>query len=565
MWRGISLANKCLYLMGGAILASILAALVVNFLRMNRLVDEGQHEHSRQLASIWIRLDREAGVAKAAQPPAQADARHDTPPDAPMTEHAGIRARRLSLEQARHEAKTNDFIRRALEHFEGDATADELADATWVGVQREYRYALAEREFLSVPASDEAPEKRLAGLIALERRSLDATRLLTLNSAFLLSTGSFVVIASMLGFYFILHKLILAPVRDLRETAERVREGDLATRAAISTGDEFEELGDTFNAMLGDLQRNQDQLRSINRAMDLKLNELAESNVALAEAAKLKGDFLANVSHELRTPLNSIIGFAELLREGAQSEIDAGDDSTRLQKRVKYLDNIANAGRNLMTLINDLLEMAKIEAGKAMVRPERVNITDTCETLVGLLHPQASAKGLSIHPELAPHLPLIETDSGKLRQILFNLLSNAVKFTPAIARDGQPGRITLRAELLPAGAGDPRDRVRFSVIDTGPGIAKDDQARIFEKFQQLDGGRTREHAGTGLGLAISRELAHLLQGEIHLESDLGRGSMFSLILPTKLDEDRLAEAKLEAQFRGSLASRRIWSTAKAGT
>jgi two-component system, NarL family, sensor histidine kinase BarA len=551
MWRGLSLANKSLLLLGGAVVLSILATLWLPFIRMNRLVDAGQLEVSRQMAAIWERLD-----AERASPlwtgPAPAPPLLSVAPE--PVEHAGIRARRLSWEQAQAERAASDFLDSSLEALASDPTLGEVFDATWVGITREYRYARA------VPQPPRDPSLGVQGVILLERRPLDAARLLAFNSAYLLSAGLVVVALSMLVFYLILHKLILAPVRDLRETAERVSEGDLSIRSAITTGDEFEELSTTFNTMLGDLQRNQDQLRAINTAMDTKLSELAESNVALAQAAKLKGDFLANMSHELRTPLNSIIGFAELLRESAQSEVDAGDDSTRVQKRLRYLDNIATAGNNLMALINDLLEMAKIEAGKATIHPERVNLIESCEALIGLIHPQASRKRLEVVFEKSPDLPIIETDPGKLRQILFNFLSNAVKFTPALDADQRPGRVTLRAERLPRTMADDPPRVRISVLDTGPGIAPQDQARIFEKFQQLDGGRTREHPGTGLGLAISRELAHWLQGDIQIVSELGRGSMFSLILPTKLDHDRLAEYTLEAQFRGTMSSRRTWNT-----
>jgi two-component system sensor histidine kinase BarA len=552
MWRGISLANKSLLLLGGAVVLSILATLWLPFIRMNRLVDEGQLEVSRQMAAIWDRLnaEREVGGLTAWNGPSP-----EPPfvvPDAQPIEHAGIRARKLSLEHLRAEAQDNEFLADVLAELEADPTQTEVFEASWVGITREYRYARP----VPQPRDTKQP---LEGVIVLERRPLDAARLLALNSAYLLSAGSVVVGLSMLVFYLILHKLILAPVRELRETAERVSEGDLSIRSTINTGDEFEKLSSTFNAMLADLQRNQDQLRAINAAMDTKMSELAESNVALAQAAKLKGDFLANMSHELRTPLNSIIGFAELLRESAQAELDAGDDSTRLQKRVRYLDNIASAGHNLMALINDLLEMAKIEAGKASIHPERVNLGESCEALLGLIHPQAARKGLEVALEKSPDLPIIETDPGKLRQILFNFLSNAVKFTPNRDADGRPGRIILRAERL-RGPEDEPPRVRLSVIDNGPGIAAEDQARIFEKFQQLDGGRTREHPGTGLGLAISRELAHWLQGEIQLVSDMGRGSMFSLILPVTLDRDRLAEYRLESQFRGTMSQRRTWNT-----
>jgi two-component system, NarL family, sensor histidine kinase BarA len=545
MWRGISLANKCLLLFGGAIVLIVLMALSVPWIRMYSLVDDGQLEVSRQLVSAWEHLDR-AGHARL---PADDD------------EYAGIHARRISVENAREEATANNrFLARAIRTFERDTRRGDFQTAAWRGIQREYRYARAVR----TPGEVAAGGGELQGLIVLQRRSFPAAQLLVVNTIYILSAGFVVLGLAVLVFYIITHQIILSPVRALKETAERVRQGDLNIRSEISTGDEFEELADTFNAMLGEIVRTHEQLQAINSALDVKLNELAEANVALYEAAKLKGEFLANVSHELRTPLNSIIGFAELMREGALAEQDAGDDSSRLSKRIRYLDNIVTASRNLLEMINNLLEMARIEAGKAQLQPEPVNIVSACQGLLGLIAPLAERKKLELKLEVAGELPLVATDQKKLQQIIFNFLSNAVKFTPSRDAAGRAGRVTLRIEFLPGRGSDgpdAEDRVRISVTDTGPGISVEDQARLFQKFQQLDGGHTREHTGTGLGLAISRELAQIIQGQIQVVSDVGRGSMFSLIIPTAVDPERVEEQRLEAQFRGALAAPRAWRTA----
>ena len=154
---------------------------------------------------------------------------------------------------------------------------------------------------------------------------------------------------------------------------------------------------------------------------------------------------------------------------------------------------------------------------------------------------------------------MIETDLQKLQQVIFNLLSNAVKFSGSADEANEP-TVVLRAEPLHVSRDEQeQDRVRISVIDSGPGIAPDDQERIFEAFYQLDGTHTREHTGTGLGLTICRELAALLQAEIQVESELGRGSMFSLIIPVRINPDRIAETTLESAFRGTLAGRREWT------
>ena len=530
MWRGISLANKVLLLFGGAIALTVLLALSIPWVRMYRLVDDTQLQVSRELMDVWqtIEADSPAALRFRGRP----------------VEHGGVWAEPISVEQARERAADNRFVRAALRRFESSEEVSDLLWSSWAGLVRDYSYARAVRD----------PEGNLLGVVLLKPRPTEAARLLAGNTVYVLSAGFFVLGLAVLVFYLITHQIILSPVRALKETAERVREGDLSIRSDITTGDEFEELGHTFNGMLAEIVRSQDQLRAINSALDVKLNELAEANTALFEAMRLKGEFLANVSHELRTPLNSIIGFAELLRDQAQSELDAGDDSTRLQKRVRYLDNIATASRGLLDLINSLLEMARIEAGKMEVNPVPINLRETCQGVLGLIAPLAERKGLELKLEAAEELPGIETDPRKFQQIIFNFLSNAVKFTPA-------GRVTLRVETLP-GRGpegqEAEDRVRVSVIDTGPGIAPEDQARLFQKFTQLDGTKTREHSGTGLGLAISKELAQLLQGEIQLVSEIGRGSMFSLILPRRLNPDRITEQRLEAHFRGALAGRRGW-------
>lgn len=519
-WRDLSLANKTLVAFGGSVVVVVLAALTVPFFRMTYLVDAGQFEVSRRDAMTWEALEPEPDSSD------QGTIHWATRPE----ERVGIVARRLPIADAVAAAEKDSFLRRAIAAFERNSTGNEFKAATWEGTTREYRYAMPVR-------ADE--DKSLRGILLLERRPVQATRLLLYNSLFLFLAGSVVLLSSIAAFYFVTHKVFLKPVRSLKETAERVRDGNLAIRSDISTGDEFEQLAKTFNSMLSDLQAGQDRLRGINAALDLKLNELAQSNLALHEAAKLKGEFLANVSHELRTPLNSIIGFAELLLELAKADASVEPEpSPALGKRVRYNENILAAARNLLALINSLLEMAKIDAGRIELHPETMSLKDTCEGLLALITPQADKKGIHLRLDVAADAPAIRTDVKKFQQILFNFLSNAVKFTEPMERTGRQGVVTLRAERLlggTPGSDEPPDVLaRISVIDNGPGIPPEEHAKIFEKFHQLDGGATKEHAGTGLGLAISRELAHILGGEIQLVSDVGKGSMFSVILPLEL-------------------------------
>jgi signal transduction histidine kinase len=254
--------------------------------------------------------------------------------------------------------------------------------------------------------------------------------------------------------------------------------------------------------------------------MDLKLNELAEANVGLYESNRFKSEFLANVSHELRTPLNSIIGFAELLEEMARGD---GTGTENDPKRMRYIANILTSGRSLLEMINELLDMAKIEAGRMEVNIEPTSVGDLIEGLVGIMRPQAEAKKIELKTEIAQRLPVVETDPGKLQQIIYNFLSNAIKFTPS------GGSVTISADRITRQ--DNSTAVRLGVADTGPGIPYDMQDVIFEKFRQIDASHTREHAGTGLGLAICKELAQMLNAQVSFVSAPGKGATFYVDLP----------------------------------
>jgi signal transduction histidine kinase len=266
--------------------------------------------------------------------------------------------------------------------------------------------------------------------------------------------------------------------------------------------------------MLENLKQGEDQLRAINQALDLKLAELKESNLALYESNRLKSEFLANVSHELRTPLNSILGFAEILKDSPGIVADG--------KSVRYIQNIARSGKHLLDLINDLLDLAKIEAGRMEIRAEPLSLSDLFEGLTSILKPLLEPRQLSIRTNLAADVPLLQTDAAKLQQVLYNFLSNAIKFSPA---GGEIGLEARRADT---------EHVRISVSDQGAGIDPEKQSLIFEKFRQIDASTTREHGGTGLGLSIAKELTLLLGGAIGLESVPGRGATFWVTLPIKV-------------------------------
>ncbi|MEZ6318795.1 MAG: HAMP domain-containing sensor histidine kinase [Phycisphaerales bacterium] len=515
----LPLASKSLLLFGAASALIVTIALMLPLLRMNALVGAGQLDQSRVLAAAYRSV---------------AGADPMDPGDDPVT-FGGAEIRELTLAHATQAARDDRFLERALHRLTDPEGPADFMETKWDGGTRVSRYARAEH----------APDGSVRTVLTVERRSEGAAWQVIVNVLFVIAAGSVVLAVALVVYAVIANRLILVPVESLKATAERVRDGRLDTRSEIQTGDEFEELADTFNMMLTELERGQQRLRSINAAMDVKLSELTEANVALYESAKLKGDFVASVSHELRTPLNSIIGFAELLLEIARREtavVGEGKkfepDEEQLRKRERYLVNIVTAGRTLLEMIESLLEMAKIEAGRVEVNPEPMVLPEVCEGLVGLIYPLAHKKGIDVEVELDPDLPVVETDVKKFQQIVFNLLSNAVKFT---AREAARGEVRLRAERLPdAGAG---ERVRVSVIDNGPGIPREEQDRVFGKFQQLEGGHTKRHPGTGLGLAIVRELTTILQGEVQLVSEVGRGSMFSVILPVRIDPERLQEER----------------------
>jgi signal transduction histidine kinase len=390
---------------------------------------------------------------------------------------------------------------------------------------------------------------QLVGVVSVDFSSrIDASEL-RLNRVFILAAGTIAGVLAIITFYFITTRLILQPVRVLQETADKVSRGDLNIRSDISTGDEFQVLSETFNVMLTNLNASADQLRAMNKSLDLKLGQLAESNVALYESNRLKSEFLANVSHELRTPLNSILGFADLLKE---SFTNAPEPRT-----ARYVANILTSGRHLLDLINDLLDLAKIEAGRMEVRSEPLSVSDMFEGLANLLRPMLEQKKLTLAITIDPDVPILQTDPGKLQQVLYNFLSNAIKFSPpeqtielkAALEGGVDGPHTAHLQADDDGMPPPTPRlprphqageevhepqVRISVTDHGPGISADQQSVIFEKFRQIDGSVTRTHGGTGLGLAISKELTLLMGGTIGVKSKFGEGANFWVLLPLKV-------------------------------
>jgi signal transduction histidine kinase len=267
--------------------------------------------------------------------------------------------------------------------------------------------------------------------------------------------------------------------------------------------------GLVLSAVLSQLERSRLELES--RVAE-RTAELEQAKLAAEKASETKSQFLANMSHELRTPLNSLLILARLLADNPRGNLDA--------KQVKFAQTIVASGLDLLSLINDLLDLAKIESGAVTaLNVAPAHFTELREDLERMFRQMAQDKGLQFAIVLHPELPAtLRTDAARLKQVLKNLLANAFKFT-------NRGSVTL--QIAPRG---PR-QVAFAVTDTGIGIAPDKQQLIFEAFQQADGSTSRQYGGTGLGLSISRELTRLLGGELSLSSVQGAGSTFTLVLP----------------------------------
>ena len=268
------------------------------------------------------------------------------------------------------------------------------------------------------------------------------------------------------------------------------------------------------------------------RVMD-RTNELREANLRLRAADRSKNQFLANMSHELRTPLNSIIGFSSVLLENTRE--------TLLPRYYKFLENIHTAGSHLLELINDILDLSKIEAGKMELRTDEFDVRETFAAVQRVMKGVASQANAPIVCTVEDDVPIVRLDEGRLKQILFNLISNAVKFSPSGGGVDVSARFIAASES-PIGV----DAVRIDVVDHGIGIPPDELKRIFHEFYQTEQGRRSRRGGTGLGLSLTKNFIELHHGKIEVESEVGKGSRFILYLPVNYDAAAQANAELLA-------------------
>jgi signal transduction histidine kinase len=313
---------------------------------------------------------------------------------------------------------------------------------------------------------------------------------------------------------------IIRPLGSLRRAAKAMERGDYTARAAVVRADEIGEVSQAFNQMAQTLQDRHQELLAINTTLDQRVKvrtiELEKATAQAQESSRLKSEFLATMSHELRTPLSAIIGYSDLMLSGMAGQID---DHAR-----QMINSIGTSGQHLLRLISDILDLSRIEAGRIPIARAQVSLTEMMNRWRNQFEGTATSKGLAVAIEPSPDLPdWVYTDKDRLIQIVDNLLSNALKFT-------KQGQVKLALSWQ-------NDALRIAVSDTGIGIPDEALEYIFDEFRQVDGSTSREYGGTGLGLAIVRKLCRALDGEVTVNSTVGKGSTFTVTLPVMLQPE----------------------------
>lgn len=348
--------------------------------------------------------------------------------------------------------------------------------------------------------------------------------------------------------YFLVNKLVRGPVELLAEKAKKFAEGDTSVSVDVKNEDEIGILGKTFNYMVESVSSSSKRLEEEVLKKTSLLNErtrlmtlLEKANKDLRELDKLKSTFLANMSHELRTPMNAIIGYTDLMIDGIDGPIN--------EEQEKSLRKVSTNARHLLQLINDVLDISKIEAGKMKLSIKEIDLKWLIESALPTFEPQMKLKGLSFTIDVPDGLPLIYGDEDRIREIFINLLSNSIKFT-------EKGGITISTKLSERGIkpGEEPLFMEICVEDTGIGMKEEDLGKIFDKFVQVDLTTVRQYEGTGLGLSIARGLVSLHKGVIWVTSKLGEGSKFCFTLPLKKEIlDKPAEPVIETRIAEALA------------
>jgi len=358
----------------------------------------------------------------------------------------------------------------------------------------------------------------------------------------------FLIPIAIILIYLMVNKLVRQPVESLAEKAKRFAEGDMATFVDVKTEDEIGILGKTFNYMVESVSSTSNKLEEEVKRKTALLSErtrlltlLERANKDLRELDKMKSTFLANMSHELRTPMNAIIGYTDLMIDGVDGPVN--------EEQEKSLKKVANNARHLLQLINDVLDISKIEAGKMKLNPKEFDLKWLVESALHTFEPQMKLKGLTLTLDIPEGLPLIYGDDDRIREIFINLVANAIKFT-------NQGGITISAKLSERAVrpGEPPMFMEICVEDTGIGIREEDIGKIFDKFVQADLTTIRQYEGTGLGLSIARGLVSLHKGVIWATSKVGEGSRFCFTLPLKKEIlEKPSEPVIETRVAEALA------------
>jgi signal transduction histidine kinase len=362
-----------------------------------------------------------------------------------------------------------------------DAQGNTTSDALFENYTKAAR--LAGDAYTQAARLAQRTQAQTNALVSANRRGFDSSR----NLLIAVAGGS---LALAIAVALLLSWSVVVPLRRTQERLSEIARGDFAGHIDVPNRDEIGALAADVNLMNDELGRLYGELEA---------------------ASRHKSDFLATMSHELRTPLNAIIGFSEVLHEQMFGELN--------ERQVAYVRDVLEAGRHLLSLINDVLDLAKIEAGRMELELSEVDIPDVLRGAVSMHSERASRNGIVLALTTEPSEIEITADERRVRQIVFNLLSNAVKFTPA------EGRVDVSARLDDG-------HVEIAVADTGPGIAAEDRETIFEEFEQTLDGKKKEE-GTGLGLPLSRKLVELHGGRLWVESEVGRGSTFRFTLPVE--------------------------------
>jgi signal transduction histidine kinase len=367
--------------------------------------------------------------------------------------------------------------------FYEDATIEDEATIQEMLPIRARAESYASDLYTDVAELANGTREEIQDLIARNASSFASSRALFIGVA-----AGALVLALLLGF--VLSWSLIGPIQRIDARLAAIASGNFSGHVEVENRDELGALGVNVDRMNEELRRLYTELEA---------------------ASRHKSEFLANMSHELRTPLNAIIGFSQVLQDEMVGPVNP--------KQSEYLDDIISSGNHLLSLINDVLDLSKVEAGQVELDVHPFSLRDALERGVVMVRERATEDGVRVGFTADPEVDVVDGDERRIKQVIFNLLSNAVKFTPA------GGEVDVSATRA-------NGEVRVSVADTGPGIAPEDRERIFEEFQQTETGG-EQHEGTGLGLALSKRFVELHGGRIWLESELGRGSTFTFALPTR--------------------------------